>query len=352
MPYLSGNGGTETVIKNFYEAMTENHESKNWKWKLVSFGGSENSFWMSAWPKKVYSFPNNRLFQYICYIILLPILIPNILRKEKPDVFIATNPIMWTIAYKVKKIYNCNTKIIAWYHYSFKKKNVKKIYLNNVDIFWAISNGIKNELISMGVNPNKIKVVFNPINTKNSSVIKRSGARNHFIYVGRIDYDGQKNVSELIRGLSRVDGQWSCDLYGTIASDTFNKLEKLKSELGISNKIVFHGFSKNVWSKIKEADVILLTSKYEGLPMVLCEAASCGISLIASNCPTGVADIINKNNGYLYKPGDVSQLSRILNAIISGKKVLPDVKQVRDSIQKFNYEAYCNRIIESLKDSN
>ncbi|MFM9785588.1 glycosyltransferase [Streptomyces scabiei] len=45
---------------------------------------------------------------------------------------------------------------------------------------------------------------------------------------------------------------------------------------------MFKGFYTNVWSHIKEADALVLTSKYEGLGMVLIEAAARGISLISS----------------------------------------------------------------------
>ena len=40
VPYLSGNGGTETVIKNFYDAITGDSQEQNLDWKLISFGGT------------------------------------------------------------------------------------------------------------------------------------------------------------------------------------------------------------------------------------------------------------------------------------------------------------------------
>ncbi|MDY0991096.1 glycosyltransferase [Lactobacillus helveticus] len=96
------------------------------------------------------------------------------------------------------------TKIGACYHYSFKMKHVKEKYLKKADFFWAISSGIKDELLSLGVSPDKIYVIYNPVNVDNVILVKRSGKQNHFIYIGRIDYDGQKNVSELIKALNGV----------------------------------------------------------------------------------------------------------------------------------------------------
>ncbi|MFM9785388.1 glycosyltransferase, partial [Streptomyces scabiei] len=120
------------------------------------------------------------------------------------DFFIATNPIIWSIAFAERNVFSKKTKIGAWYHYSFKMKNVKEKYLKKADFFWAISSGIKDELLSLGVSPDKIYVIYNPVNVDNVILVKRSGKQNHFIYIGRIDYDGQKNVSELIKALNGV----------------------------------------------------------------------------------------------------------------------------------------------------
>lgn len=346
IPYLTGKGGTETVIKNFAEALDVKNTDDNISWKLVSFGGTKYPEWLSGWNKKVYNFTQSRHIQLIAYAILMPFLIANILRKEKPDFFIATNPIIWSIAFAERNVFSKKTKIGAWYHYSFKMKHVKEKYLKKADFFWAISSGIKDELLSLGVSPDKIYVIYNPVNVDNVISVKRSGKQNHFIYIGRIDYDGQKNVSELIKALNGVKGDWRCDLYGSIDPKTKDRLLNL-ANVSTRERVVFKGFYTNVWSHIKEADVLLLTSKYEGLGMVLIEAAARGVSLVSSDCPVGPKEVIN-NNGYLYIPGDVKQLTFLLNQIVSSKIIILSPKQVEESVQKFNYKKYAIRVYGSL----
>lgn len=349
VPYLSGKGGTETVIKNFYDAISTYSDSKEWSWKLISFGGTKYSSWIKKWPKKMYKFSNNRIIQLGCYMTLLPFLILHTLKEEQPDVFVATNPIIWTLAYKFKKFFSRKTKIIAWYHYSFKMKNVKAKYLKTADRFWAISSGIREELLSMGISPDKIDLIYNPIPVAKSNYVRRSDLQNHFIYIGRVDYEGQKNVSELIKAFNQLKtDNWHCDLYGNIDKNTKEKLLKLANS-NTFKKISFKGFYDNVWSHIDEADAIILTSKFEGLPMVLMEALVRGIALISSDCPTGTKDIVTKKNGWLYKTGEEKQLASILYELISYKKKLPSAMNVKRSVQKFNYYNYRNRIFESLK---
>lgn len=349
VPYLNGKGGTETVVKNFLEAFKKYGKGKI-EWKLYSYGGTQVTDWMNSWNKKVYSFSNSRFLQKICYISLLPFLIFHTLKKEKPDIFVATNPIMWTLAYYIKKLLSLNTLIIAWYHYSFKQKNINHRYLHTADYFWAISKGIENELLSYGVDPEKIYLIYNPVNIDTFSFVKRNKKTStHFIYLGRIDFDGQKNVSELIKALNMVKGEWKLDLFGTINLATKKRLISIAS-LETKRKIKFKGFKENVWDKITDADVLLLTSKYEGLGMVLIEAAAKGIYLVSSDCPTGPREIINSENGCLYPSGNVNKLASILQKIISHDIQLPDRNDIRESVKKFNYFNYVNRIEKFLSN--
>lgn len=349
VPYLKGMGGTETVIKNFAEALDVKNSNNDISWKLISFGGTDKSDWLKHWNKKVYNFSKKRYIQLAAYAGYMPFLIANILKKEKPDFFIATNPIIWSMASKFRKLISPNTKIIAWYHYSFKMKNVKLKYLKGVDEFWAISSGIKKELVSMGIKSENIRLIYNPLNFSKTHLVKRSPQHNHFIYIGRIDYQGQKNTSELIHAFNNVKNEWSCDFYGSVYEQTKIKLKKIAYK-DVQEKICFKGFHKDIWSRIEEADALILTSKFEGLPMVLIEAASRGIPIISSDCPTGTKDIVNENNGWLYKMGESGQLANILNDIISLKRTLPSSEEVEKSVHRFNYENYKIRILKSLRN--
>lgn len=178
IPYLTGKGGTETVISNFRESVIRNNYSQ-YQWKLVSFGGSKYKNWMNKWNRKVYPFTNNKILQRLFYIIFLPLLIAYTIVHEKPDIFISTNPIIWTIAYYEKIFLSQKLKICAWYHYSFFKKHVKKFFINKADFYWAISRGIDDELMSLNIPLNKIDLIYNPIDVVNSKRIK-SGLKSIF----------------------------------------------------------------------------------------------------------------------------------------------------------------------------
>lgn len=70
------------------------------------------------------------------------------------------------------------------------------------------------------------------------------------------------------------------------------KVEKLIMELQLNEKVLLPGFKKNPFKYISRADVFVLPSFYEGFPNMLIEAMACSTPVIATDCPTGPAEIM------------------------------------------------------------
>jgi len=79
----------------------------------------------------------------------------------------------------------------------------------------------------------------------------------------------------LLRALSQVKGEWRLDIAGT-GSD-MPTMQELAEKLGISGRIVWHGFSTDVRGLLARSDIFLLASEYEGLPNTLQEALAEGV---------------------------------------------------------------------------
>ena len=72
---------------------------------------------------------------------------------------------------------------------------------------------------------------------------------------------------------------------------------------------------------IKQAELFILSSKYEGLPNVLLESAVLKTPIISSDCPTGPKEILmNGKGGYLFKIGDFKKLSEIIISFYKNKR--------------------------------
>lgn len=350
VPFLKGTGGTESVIANLIRAAQTTDGSDDIDLHLVSFGGTIYQDWQEGWQVKCYNFSSIRFVQNICYLLLMPFLIFLQLLRQKPNVVIATNPIIWGITFLLSKISPDGPVVISWYHFSLAQKPIAKIWLFRADYYLAISSGIARELVQSGIASNKIFTIFNPVDIATSAVSRSNDGRN-FVYMGRIDFDGQKNVAELFWALAHVKTPITLRLYGTVDTETKKRLLDI---LPPSKKkwVKFEGFTTDVWSHVGSADALILTSKYEGFPMTLCEAVSHGVFVVSSNCPTGPEDIVNSNNGLLYSPGNILELADIIENLSSKNSSFPSTNIVRGSIRKFRLAEYWKRFAFAVEKSN
>ncbi|HIS89071.1 glycosyltransferase [Limosilactobacillus reuteri] len=345
VPFMTGFGGTETVIKNLFKARLMSEQA--FELKVYSIGGSFDYSWAENVKIDIKWISKRRFLRDLYALTIMPLNIFNYLRKENPDFVISTNPVIWYLAKKSLKLLKRKTPVIAWYHYSIDQKPIKHIFLNSADYYLAISSGIKEQLKKRGISSNRIFLIFNPITT-NLRLINRPQSTPHFLYIGRVMLDGQKNLRELLNALSGVKGELKLDIYGNTSQAT--PVKEYARKLGVDKNIIWHGFVKKPWSVINRATALILTSKYEGLPMVLCEAISHGVYCISADISTGPEDIINNYNGELYPSGNSKKLTKIIQKIIDNKK-MPTPLMIQKTSKKFMPEVYLlnfNKAVEKI----
>ena len=161
---------------------------------------------------------------------------------------------------------------------------------------------------------NKVHTIYNstPFNPKN---ISYNFASKKIIAVGRLSRE--KNFSDLIHAWSFLYekySDWSLDIYGDGAEESNLKL--LINKLSLNN-ITINKNIKNIEEVYKAASFLVQTSSFEGLGMVLIEAQSFGLPLIAYNCPYGPSEIIMDNeNGFLIPSFDIDLLVNRVESLI------------------------------------
>lgn len=163
-----------------------------------------------------------------------------------------------------------------------------------------------------------------------------------FIAVGRLSY--QKAFDKLINIFHRFSlnyPDWKLEIYGE--GEDKDKLKRLITELNLNDKVSLNNFTDNIFEVYSSASGLLLTSRYEGLPMVLLEAQSYGLPIISYDCDTGPRDvIINGRNGYLIKIDDekayINALSSIANNFSLRKTMGENAK--KDSLRFSEEEIY------------
>lgn len=142
------------------------------------------------------------------------------------------------------------------------------------------------------------------------------------ITLARLEY--QKNIEAMLRVWSIVAPRrpdWTLEIVGD--GSLRGQLEDLASQLGISDSVTFSGFRKDVTQRLVDSRIYLLTSRYEGLPLVILEAMGAGSVPVSFRTPYGPADIIQDGvNGVLTDYNDTQQMAQRLITLMDDDEKL------------------------------
>ncbi len=108
----------------------------------------------------------------------------------------------------------------------------------------------------------------------------------------------------------------------------------------VSDSLIFLGQQKDMNKFYRQASFFCMSSRFDGLPMVLLEAQSYGLPIVSFDCDTGPAEIIiHGSNGYLVECFDTSDLNFYLKKIISDQDKFKElIDNSFDNIKKFQIE--------------
>ena len=216
------------------------------------------------------------------------------------------------------------------------------------DAYLAIATEIKDFIKDINPEAN-VSLVYNPVPFYRGRLIQRPSSHPIFLYVGRLT-DNDKNITFMLYGLSKLKNkEWSLKIVGTGKDE--NKLKNLANKLKISGRIEWLGFKKDPYGEIDYATALLLTSRWEGFPMVLVEANQRGIPVISSNCKSGPKDIvISGRNGYLYKEGDINDFIRVISGVMDGKLQFDTPENIAKTAERFRDDIVTSNIYNFLKN--
>ena len=150
------------------------------------------------------------------------------------------------------------------------------------------------------------------------------------IFVGR--FSTQKGIPSLLKIWELVNQRhpdWQLNMYAGYGDED----ENLKSHIEEKCKgIVMHEPTSDIFNKYKENSMLLLTSKFEPFGLVMPEAMSCGLPVVAYDCPYGPSEIITDGkDGFLVSCYDIEAFAEKLCLLIENKSLR--IKMGNNAIQ-------------------
>ncbi len=165
----------------------------------------------------------------------------------------------------------------------------------------------------------RVEVIPNPVDVRQFADVKRRGSRNGrtvVVGIGRLaEIKDWPAWLEAIRLLRRTV---STEVQAVVAGDgpMRGRLEQLCWRLGLADTVEFAGYQTNVAEVLGRADVMMLLSRREGLPMVLLEAMAAGVPVVAT-CVGGVPEVVADGvTGLLVEPGRPDQAATAVARLI------------------------------------
>ena len=132
------------------------------------------------------------------------------------------------------------------------------------------------------------------------------------IAVGRLDY--QKSFDRLILVWEKVHQQmpdWTLDIFGQ--GEWKEMLQRMIDERGLQDSIRLMRPTKNIGKEYSDSSMLVMSSHYEGFPMVMVEAMACGLPAVSFDFKCGPKDIIKDGeNGVIVPDGDIDALAEAM----------------------------------------
>ena len=249
------------------------------------------------------------------------------------------------------------TKLI-WWHSSidnFIRGNYIK-YMKNYDKLITLTDGFVTEFKKIYPEySNKIIRIYNPIDinhviqkVKNVTIPKGR----YFCCVSRLYAD--KDISTLLKGFDifwNKNDRPDVKLY-IIGDGSYRiRYEEMSKSLSASKQIIFTGALSNPFGYMRGSMANILSSRREGLPTVLIEAAAVDTLNISSDCKNGPNEILYEGKGgLLFEAGDAKALAECMDAVFNKKVPINKMKQIaHNGLKRFDAGQISKQIIKLIK---
>ena len=315
---LNSSGGTERVTTLIANELSKREE---YKISILSLTDGLEPFFSLNPDISIYSLYEKKIsFKTKLFGVIWKI--RQFVKSRNIDTLIVVESI--SCIFTVPALYGLVVNHICWEHFHFKNNNgiyfrdfARKlaakycnyvVTLTNKDIgFWR--EGIKNlkaNLICIP-NPSPFKDITHSPSLESKSVLT----------IGRLtEVKGYDLLIQAWKKTCEKNKEWKLYIVGDGPEE--ENLKKLTKDLNLKNRVVFIGKTNDVISFYKKSSFFCLSSRNEGLPMVLLEAQAYGLPIVAFDCDTGPSEIVvNKKNGFLVSNGNIESLAYHLNEIIN-----------------------------------
>ena len=241
------------------------------------------------------------------------------IRNNPPDILFSglshlnlALSIIWFLMPKKTKIVvresNVVSENVKLFPFSLLFKLLYKLFYWRLSLIICQSQEMADDLQqNYNVKSSSLKILQNPLDrvflfNEANNVIEKTNAKNLFVACGRLEF--QKGFDILLEAIGLLSNH-DFELHIIGQGSLNQKLQKQASNLELGGKVKFLGFQENPFPFIKQADLFVLSSRFEGMPNVVLEAIALGTPVVSTPAPGGVVELL-KDSKACFLADDIS----------------------------------------------
>ncbi|MBS4709101.1 glycosyltransferase family 4 protein [Aeromonas caviae] len=270
------------------------------------------------------------------------------LQQHQIDILIDVESML--ALYALPAVLGLNIRHICWEHFNYSvdlgkasRRLARKLAARFADDVVTLTERDKQLWVANTKCTANIVSIPNPVTIILPTEINLHKAK-LFLAVGRLTY--QKGFDLLLQAWAQVaplHPDWRLRIVGD--GEDKAMLEQLRRDLNIEASTELLPKTNNIAAHYQQAAFFVMSSRFEGLPLVLIEAQAYGLPIVSFDCDTGPAEIIKHGEtGWLCKPGCMESLSSSINVALQYTIDANDLTQLCSSAVK-NVEKFTLPII-------
>ncbi|MBU0477482.1 glycosyltransferase [bacterium] len=249
----------------------------------------------------------------------------------------------------VMKVHGTDVNVVT--RYFFRRRMI--VYaLKRAEKVIAVSNALKEKIIGLGIDKEKIEVISNGVDTDLFRPVDRIPSRDKLclpqdkksiLYIGNLEKI--KGIDLLIDAMKDLPEGINLAIVGRGSLE--DELRAKVETLGLEDRVKFYGSQLHsdipLW--LNSCDVLCVPSRNEGCPNVVLEALACGTAIVASKVG-GIPELIRTEDaGILVRPGYVSELENGIEAAFEKKW---DRNGLRQNVLNYGWTKNAKKLFEEL----
>lgn len=211
--------------------------------------------------------------------------------------------------------------VTGWYQWLYTALNArlqKRTFQGKAKVIVAVSQLVKEQLVETGIAPGRIRLITNGVDI--AEFHPGESERAFFalpevvplaLFAGDLRTP-RKNLDTVLAALVRV-GELHLTVLGDLTGSVYPELCK---RLGISNRVHFLGYRRDISRVMRSVDMFIFPSRYEACSLVILEALASGLPVVTARTAGG-AELVTRGSGFvLDDPNDVAGLVESMRQLV------------------------------------